>query len=304
MHSPTTQRWAGLVALMVLVLLGGCAGTVTQDVRVRGDVSRLDGVNQVVALIAPEAANQQIEYSQFNRQELATRLRWRLESKGLAVPTATHQVEIVVTDLRIRNGFAAIMIGPLAGDDHVTGRVRVLDPSGQPVRSFEIHATYAFGGIAGGQDSVRLNWLYDKFADLASAELEKIVVMPPRRSAVAVPSERPTTAVSPIPSSAVAAAPTSPADIAIDNVDALPASERARAIYRDWLTQSKPRAFVISEDGYVYGTWTLRPFNVADPADPTARAMKHCANAGRPHCTLYAVDDRVVYVKPVSTVTH
>jgi hypothetical protein len=36
------------------------------------------------------------------------------------------------------------------------------------------------------------------------------------------------------------------------------------------------------------------------PKDPVARALKYCQDHGRTGCTLYAVDNRVVYKKPVT----
>ena len=292
------RRVLGLLPIAALALLAGCAGTIKQDGRVAGDISRLEGVAQVVALMSPDAAKQQIDNPQFNRDELATRLRQRLEAKGLTASSATHRVEIVVTDVRVRGAFAAIMFGFMAGDDHVTGRVRVLDASGRALRSFDVHASYAFGGVAGGQDGVRMNWMYDKFADMAMAELEK-VVLPPRAG---TPAIAPVALASPPQPAAVGTpVPRIASDAAIDNVEALPASERARGIYREWLTHKSPRAFVISENGYVYGTYGTRPTDPMEPTDPSERALKRCRDATRPNCSLYAVDDRVVYTRPTPT---
>ena len=278
--------WAGMG---FLVLLTGCAGTIKQDPRVQGDLSRLEGVAQVVAKMSPDAAKQQGDNPQFNREELATRLRYRLESRGLTAPAATHQVEIVVTDIRVRGAFAAIMFGFMAGDDHVTGRVRVLDPSGRALRSFEVKASYAFGGLAGGQDSMRMNWLYDKFADMAAEELQKFVT-PPRAGAGAI---APTAAAGQVPPAlpraavpeSVVATPAAgvPSMVAVDNVDAVPVSERGREAYREWLTHRKPR-------------------DPTEPTDPLERVMKRCRDAARPNCQPYAIDDNVVYVKPGSPV--
>ncbi|HKX41120.1 MAG TPA: DUF4410 domain-containing protein [Burkholderiaceae bacterium] len=291
-----------------LVLLTGCAGTIKQDPRVQGDLSRLEGVAQVVAKMSPDAAKQQGDNPQFNREELATRLRYRLESRGLTAPAATHQVEIVVTDIRVRGAFAAIMFGFMAGDDHVTGRVRVLDPSGRALRSFEVKASYAFGGLAGGQDSMRMNWLYDKFADMAAEELQKFVT-PPRAGAGAI---APTAAAGQVPPAlpraavpeSVVATPAAgvPSMVAVDNVDAVPVSERGREAYRDWLTHRKPRAFVVSENGWFYSTWGTKPRDPTEPTDPLERVMKRCRDAARPNCQPYAIDDNVVYVKPGSPV--
>lgn len=307
------RRAAVWAALGVLGLLTGCAGTVKQDPRVRGDLSRLEGVSQVVAQMSPEATKLQAENPQFNREELATRLRYRLETQGLTTPAATHRVEIVVTDIRVRGAFAAIMFGFMAGDDHVTGQVRVLDAAGRPLRSFEVKASYAFGGVAGGQDGMRMNWLYDKFADLAAAELQKIVA-PPRAGAgsianVVAASPMPLGAAAPTPAAAAApttaapipAPPSAATDVAIDNVEAVPVSERGRTAYRDWLTHKPPRAFVISENGWFYSTWGTKPPDPMEPTDPAQRAMKRCQDAQRPNCAYYAIDDRVVYTRPAPT---
>ena len=289
------RRIAGCAITAALLLLTGCAATIKQDARVNGDVSRLEGVTQVVALMSPDAAKQQVDNPQFNREELATRLRNRLEAKGLTAPSATHRVEIVVTDIRVRGAFAAIMFGFMAGDDHVTGRVRVLDAGGRALRSFEIHATYAFGGVAGGQDGLRMNWMYDKFTDLAEAELVKVISVPRAGAGPIAPvvANAPP-AGTPVPLLVASMA-------AIDNIEAVPVSERGRNAYREWLTQRRPRAFVVSDTGYFYGTWGTRPTDPMEPADPTERAMKRCTDAARPNCTIYAVDDRVVYARPGPT---
>jgi hypothetical protein len=298
---------AGGAIVALLVLLTGCAGTIKQDLRVQGDVSRLEGVTQVVALMSPDAAKLQADNPQFNREELSTRLRNRLEAKGLTAPTATHRVEIVVTDIRVRGAFAAIMFGAMAGNDHVTGTVLVLDSTNRALRSFEVNANYAFGGLAGGQDSVRMNWMYDKFAELASAELEKLI-LPPRAGAGPIspvvadssrPSGAPVPMATPVPSTTPVAMITSTA--AIDNVEAVPVSERGRAAYREWLTRKKPRAFIVSDTGWFYSVWGIKPLDPMEPTDPTERAMKRCQDAARPNCTVYAVDDRVVYTRPVPT---
>ncbi|MEO8527001.1 MAG: DUF4410 domain-containing protein [Caldimonas sp.] len=299
MHLPILETRTVLLWLVACVLLGGCAGTVKLDQRVQGDVSRLEGVAQVVALMSPEAAKQQVDNPQFNREELASRLRLRLEARSLTSPGATHRVEIVLTDIRVRGAFAAIMFGFMAGDDHVVGRVRVVDASGRALRSFEINASYAFGGVAGGQDSVRINWLYDKFADLAADELQKVISPPvgggtaiAAAPANAAPTPRPVVAM---PLNSVQLVSTG---VALDNVEAVPVSERGRAAYREWLTHSKPRAFVISSNGWFYGLWGTKPPDPMEPTDPLERGMKRCQEAGRPDCTPYAVDDRVVYIRP------
>lgn len=303
---PTNPRtsagvWRPWLAVAALALLAGCAGTIKQDARVNGDLSRLEGVGQVVAQMSPDAAKLLVDNPQFNREELATRLRLRLESRGLTAPAATHRVEIVVTDVRVRGAFTAIMFGFMAGDDHITGRVRVLDPSGKALRSFEVSATYAFGGLAGGQDGVRMSWLYDKFSDLATAELEKVIVPPRAGAAPLAPAVAGAAGIAAPPSPAAPAAPMVASSATLDNVEAVPVSERGRAAYREWLTLRKPRAFVVSDTGWFYSTWGTKPVDPMEPSDPTERAMKRCQTAQRPNCTAYAIDDRVVYIRPSPT---
>ena len=151
-----------------------------------------------------------------------------------------------------------------------------------------------------------MNWLYDKFADMAAEELQKFVAAPraaagpiaPVAGGAAVP---PTTPRAAVPDPSVALAPAGvPSTAAIDNVDAVPVSERGRAAYREWLTRRKPRAFVISENGWFYSVWGTKPPDPMEPTDPLERGMKRCRDAGRPNCQPYAVDDNVVYIKPGS----
>jgi hypothetical protein len=294
--------WRIALAGVALALLAGCAGTIKQDTRVQGDVSRIEGVAVVVARMSPDAVKQQADNPQFNRDELASYLRRRLESKGLVAPSANHKVDIVVTDIRVRSGVAAIMLGFLAGDDHVNGVVRVMDANGMPLRSFEVKATYSFGGLGGGQDTVRMTWLYDKFSEMASAELEKVIGAPRSGMAVAmagVSAATPPATPAAVPLPDVAALPTTGN---LDDVAAVPLCEKGRDSYRTWLGWKPPRAFVVADGGC---RWNFaRGTNPADPMmprDPVARALKICQDMGRTGCTLYAVDHRVVYVKPATT---
>ena len=169
---------ARVAALALVALLTACAGTVKHHSRVNGDVTGVEGVGKVVARMSPAAVAQQADNPQFSRDELATYLYRKLESKGMVAAGATHQVEIVVTDIRVRSAAAAVILGVLAGEDRVVGTVRVLDSANKPLRSFEIKASYALGGWGGGQDSMRMNWMYDKFSELAMQELDKFVVLP------------------------------------------------------------------------------------------------------------------------------
>ncbi|KQU74973.1 MULTISPECIES: DUF4410 domain-containing protein [unclassified Rhizobacter] len=194
--------WRIAFAGLVVAMLAGCAGTIKRDdaQSLPATTARVPGVVKVVARLSPEATKQQEDNRQFNRDELAANMRRRLEDKSLIGPTATHQVEITVTDIRVRSSVAAVLLGFMAGNDHVNGTVRLLDAAGKPVASFKVEASYAFGGLGGGQEALRMNWLYDKFSEMTVAELEKLVV------AVKPADETPPAAVSSAPAPAAPAA--------------------------------------------------------------------------------------------------
>ncbi len=74
-------------------------------------------------------------------------------------------MEIVVTDIRVRSNFNAVMWGFMAGADHIKGDVVLRSASGEQMDRFGVSASYALGGMAGGQDDARMGWLYEKFAE-------------------------------------------------------------------------------------------------------------------------------------------
>jgi hypothetical protein len=63
------------------------------------------------------------------------------------------------------------MFGFMAGDDRIKGDVIVRGPNGVAQQQFTISTSYALGGIAGGQDSARMDWLYESFAKRVLEEL-------------------------------------------------------------------------------------------------------------------------------------
>jgi dienelactone hydrolase len=80
---------------------------------------------------------------------------------------------------------------------------------------------------------------------------------------------------------------------AVDDVSAVPLiSEEGRQTYRAFLTKDMPRVFVIAPDGTAAST--------QGGFDPLARALDLCKNAART-CRAYAIDDQVVWPKPVPT---
>lgn len=78
---------------------------------------------------------------------------------------------VTVTSVRARSNFTAVMFGFMAGDDHIVGDVVVQAANGSELQRFSVSASYALGGLAGGQDSARMNWLYESFAERMTEEL-------------------------------------------------------------------------------------------------------------------------------------
>src|SRR6185369_1432311 len=65
-----------------------------------------------------------------------------------------------------------------------------------------------------------------------------------------------------------------PAFAEVGDVDAVPnLSEAGKAGYRDWLSRTKPRAFVLSPKGSWNAGWGFNPANRV-AADPTERALR------------------------------
>jgi hypothetical protein len=83
----------------------------------------------------------------------------------------------------------------------------------------------------------------------------------------------------------------------IDNVAAIPKiGPGCRKWYQEtWLSYANPRAFVISDSGHCFGSYSLIPGQPELPKDPIERALFNCKAANRPNCVLYAIDDKVVY---------
>jgi hypothetical protein len=75
-------------------------------------------------------------------------------------------------------------------------------------------------------------------------------------------------------------------------------SEAGQKKYRDYLTFPKPRAFAIARDGHYGLASGTVPRDPSLPTDPTLRALEVCRRLAKAECTLYSVDDQVVYREP------
>ncbi len=292
-----------ILTISLLVLLTACAGTVKREAGQMNKTYATAGISAVAVKLTPEAQALLKDNPQFNANDLQGFIQRRLEGNGSFSATATERVEVVVTSIRMRSMASAVILGVLAGADHVEGKVRVLSPEGKRLHSFDVNASYAFGGYAGG-DSTRMGWMYDKFSELVLSELTgttDATSVDRKNRAQPLPANAPApAAVAPaaIAPKAAAAAPVARTSPDLFNIDALPTkNDKAREMYRDWLTRKAPRAFVLAgEEGRVsFGTWGLVPLNPEDPKDPTERVLQRCLKAGHNNCKLYAVDNEIVW---------
>lgn len=312
-----------ILSMCLLMLLTACAGTVKREPGQMNKTYVTAGVAAVQVSMTPEAQALLKDNPQFNSRDLQGYIQRRLEGNGTFNAAAAERVEVVVTSIRVRSTASAVIFGVLAGQDHMEGKVRVFSPEGRRLHSFDVNASYAFGGAAGG-DGLRMGWMYEKFSELVLAELtgttqasavdkknqaKPLPAIPVAKTAVANTTAA-TAAGAPAAgasetsgafASTAAPAPARPAariSPELFNLDALPTkTDRVREIYRDWLTQKSPRAVVLAgvEGRNIFATWGVKPLNPDEVTDPTERALQRCLKAGHSNCKLYAVDSEIVW---------
>jgi len=174
----STTKTTTLAAVLLCVVLGGCASGVkrAEDPGMRQAHFSGQGLTarEVTLSLDGNAQAQLADNLKFDRERLLSMVKQALESKNLLAkaPSPTMPaIEVVITDIRVRSNFAAIMFGFMAGEDRISGDVIVRDASGKELQRFTVSVTYALGGLAGGQDDARMGWLYESFAKETVNEL-------------------------------------------------------------------------------------------------------------------------------------
>ncbi|HKE39568.1 MAG TPA: DUF4410 domain-containing protein [Casimicrobiaceae bacterium] len=156
----------------IALLMTACAGTA---VRTAGpNTASTAGaltVRSIEARVSPKAKEQLPENIKFDLDALSSTVERAIAASNLKDGAAANTLDVEITNVYIRATFSAVMFGIFAGPDNISGNVRVLDAGGSVLRSFDVSASYGFGGFAGGQDSVRINYLYEKFAELTRDQL-------------------------------------------------------------------------------------------------------------------------------------
>lgn len=168
-----------LSALAVVIFTAGCASGVSRGPNAAASQVIVSANHQLASLslsLTDDAKKKAAENLKFNPDELYNHVKRALEANSLltgAADTTRPKLEIQVKDMRVRSNFSAVMWGFMAGADSVAGDIIIKDPAGRELDRYEVSASYALGGLAGGQDSARMSWLYEKFAEETVKELTK-----------------------------------------------------------------------------------------------------------------------------------
>lgn len=123
--------------------------------------------HSVTLRFSEEGKKKASENLKFNGDELLGHVKRALKAKDLLVEqdATPPTVDIEITSVRVRSNFSAVMWGFMAGADSIEGNVTVSGADGARLDAFKVSVSYALGGIGGGQDSARMDWMYEKFTE-------------------------------------------------------------------------------------------------------------------------------------------
>ena len=168
-----------LITSILAFLLSGCVSNVKRTAEFPAQtysLSKSQKVSNVILSMTPEARSKAAKTPKFDPEHLRTQVERALRTRSLISPRISKEIpylEIQVTKVRIRSSFTAIMFGFMAGTDSISGNVIVKSLDGKEIDKFKVSVSYALGGLGGGQDDARVNWLYEAFAKKATNELTK-----------------------------------------------------------------------------------------------------------------------------------
>ncbi len=170
------QKWLMRSSIaLVLLALGACATNVQRytNVPTARVVAGSDVIRSVSVTLSASGQSDWAQNTQFDKNTLLTHVEQVLQAQRIYAPNSGGQdtLEVQITAIRVRSTFNAVMWGFMAGSDNLRGDVYLRDPSGKLLNHFSVYASNALGGIAGGAQSVRWGWLYNKFAQLVAQNL-------------------------------------------------------------------------------------------------------------------------------------
>jgi hypothetical protein len=160
-----------VMLLLPLLVIAGCSSQITRPENVDATRPIVKALQDFTVEMSPNAKLQLADNVKFDIKALRSTLLRTLEGNSLIAENGDYRLKVVINDIRVRSTFNAVMWGFMAGNDHLTGDVIVLNLAGEPIDNFEASASYALGGVGGGQDTSRMNWLYEEFSEMVANEL-------------------------------------------------------------------------------------------------------------------------------------
>ena len=174
----TAFHTARFTSILLIASLAGCASEVKRHDEPEKRAAYFAGGGKLardVTLTVSDAARSQLASNPgFNQGHLLSTVKRKLEARSLlaaAPDPSLPTIDVVITDVRVRSNFSAVFWGFMAGSDILAGDVIARNHDGKELQRFSVNTSYALGGFAGGQDSTRMNWLYESFANELIKEL-------------------------------------------------------------------------------------------------------------------------------------
>ncbi len=169
-----------VTSILILVSLVGCASTVSRNTSTvkeeKVQITKFQPIKSVNLNLNSGAKEKLPDNLNFSSDALLKKINSTLQANQYLntnnLPT-NISVEVPVTNIRTRSGVTAIMLGPLAGGDYITGDVLIKDGA-NTIDKFEVDVTFAWGGAMGDTDS-RMNWMYESFANKMTEEIKKLM---------------------------------------------------------------------------------------------------------------------------------
>jgi hypothetical protein len=168
------------ITILSLITLVGCASTVSRNTSTvkeeKVQITKFQPIKSVNLNLNSRAKEKLPDNLNFSSDALLKKINSTLQANQYLntnnLPTSIS-VEVLITNIRTRSGVTAIMLGPLAGGDYITGDVLIKDGA-NTIDKFEVDVTFAWGGAMGDTDS-RMNWMYESFANKMTEEIKKLM---------------------------------------------------------------------------------------------------------------------------------
>src|SRR5262249_21873940 len=109
------------VVLIVLSLLSACASQVVEPDTATTPKPTVKALESFTVELSPKAKEQLADDVKFDTSVLRSKLDRALKDKGLIATDGDFRLKVVVSDVRVRGTFNAVMWGFMAGDDHLNG---------------------------------------------------------------------------------------------------------------------------------------------------------------------------------------